>query len=306
MLSKLPEKTTAADLDRYMPVPAVSVSTALFPSWTSMRACMYRLPPGEVTLPAVENLRMSVQLSACSSNVARTLGGVLSKAQPGLGSVNFIPANHPIHWHWDGYIEFLQMQLSGDFLSSIKDEYGIDAQRILSLDLLNVRDPIIAQIAHKLTEIMQSEQQGMGTRYLDSMATSLALHLQQRYVDDNWIGKDGGQSQSTDFSLVVEYIHDNLDKDLRVDQVAKIANLSNFYFIKLFKSTFGKPPHQYILGCRVELAKRLLIETSLPISEISQRCGFATQSHFTNVFHRYAGSAPRAFRQANGSISRKS
>lgn len=305
MLSELPAKTTAAGLDRYMPMPPVSVSTELFPSWTSMRACMYRLPPGEVALPAVDNLRMGVQLSTRISRVARTLGGVLSRAQPSRDSINFIPAHHPIHWHWDGFIEFLQVQVSGEFLFSIEGEHGIDAQRILSLDMLNVRDPVIAQLAHELVGVMQSEQQDVNIPYLDSMATFLALHLQQHYVRNNRYVDDNSQAQVSDFSQVVEYIHDNLHKSLRIGQIAKIANLSNFYFIKMFKSAFGKPPHQYILGCRIELAKRLLVETLLPIGEVSQRCGFSTQSHFTNAFRRHAGAAPREFRQTNASIPRK-
>lgn len=288
-----------------MPTPPVSVSTELFPAWTSMRACMYRLPPGEVTLPAVDNLRMGVQLSTRISRVARTLGGVLSRTQRSRDSINFTPAHHPIHWHWDGFIELLQVQLSGEFLFSLEDEYGIDAQRILSLDMLNMRDPVIAQLAHELVRIMRSEQQDVNIPYLDSMATFLALHLQRHYVRDNRCVDDNGQGQVLDFSQVVEYIHDNLHKSLRVGQIAKVANLSNFYFIKMFKSAFGKSPHQYILGCRIELAKRLLVETLLPINEVSQRCGFSTQSHFTNAFRRHAGAAPRAFRQVNGSIPRK-
>ncbi|MGH9638173.1 MAG: helix-turn-helix domain-containing protein, partial [Candidatus Angelobacter sp.] len=95
------------------------------------------------------------------------------------------------------------------------------------------------------------------------------------------------------------FIQSNLDKSLRLERIAKVANLSNFYFLKVFKSVFGKSPHQYILSCRIELAKCLLGKTILPISEISQRCGFSNQSHFTNAFRQCTGTAPRNFRHLN-------
>ena len=105
-----------------------------------------------------------------------------------------------------------------------------------------------------------------------------------------------------DLSRVVEYIHQNLGRDLRIEQIARMVNLSNFYFIRQFKAALGKTPHQYILDCRIQLAKDLLCNSFLPINDISQRCGFSTQSHFTSSFRQSTGTSPRAYRHQQAKI----
>jgi AraC-like DNA-binding protein len=47
---------------------------------------------------------------------------------------------------------------------------------------------------------------------------------------------------------------------------------------------------------RLEHAKRLLLESNLPLVEVAASAGFQTQAHFTEVFHRHTGVTPRAFR----------
>jgi AraC family transcriptional regulator len=284
-------------LDRHMPMPPVCSSSESFPDWSAMRVCIYRLPPNRIALPAVENLRVVVQLSARSMRMERLLAGVTVNAEPSLDAISFNPADEPVEWQWDSFLEIVQMQLCRGFLHKLEEAYGIDAEQVLKLDKFNVHDSMIAQVGHELADILQAGTARVDLSYLDALATFLSLHLVERYCKNPRTQPSNGKFKTADFSRIVEYIHDNLDKDLRLEQVAKLANLSNFYFIKLFKSQFGKSPHQYILECRIELAKRLLSETFLPINEISQRCGFCNQSHFTSAFRNNSGAAPRAYRQ---------
>lgn len=287
----------AASLDRHMPMPPVRTSTELFPGWTNMRACLYRLSPGEVTLPASDSLRVVVQLSAKCTLVERTLDGVSASARPCLDAININPAYQLVHWHWDSFLEIIQIHLPEDFIRKIAPLHGVDAERLLQLEKMGLYDALIAQIGHELAAIIEGRHEGADVEYLDSLATTLTLHLARRYCSDGAEPQTARSHHSADFSRIVEFIHDNLGNDLRLEQVARIANLSNFYFIRLFKERFGKTPHQYILECRIALAQDLLRDSLLTISDISQRCGFSTQSHFTNAFRQNTGLAPRAYRQ---------
>ena len=67
-------------------------------------------------------------------------------------------------------------------------------------------------------------------------------------------------------------------------------------FAKLFKQSMGASPHQCILQRRLERAKELLRNPALSLSDISLDAGFADQSHFTNIFRRFAGATPSKFR----------
>ena len=67
-----------------------------------------------------------------------------------------------------------------------------------------------------------------------------------------------------------------LDQDApTVSELAAACRLSNGYFIKAFKQTFGATPRRWQLLLRVEQAKNLLVSNDLTIAEIALTCGFA-------------------------------
>jgi len=288
-----------AGFDRHMPMPPVATSDEVFPGWDKIRVCLYRLPPARIALPAGQTLRIVVQLSARSMRLERVMGGVTNVAQPGLDAINLNPANQPIDWQWDNFMEFVHLQVAPAFLAQMEEEYGVDAQQVMALERFNMHDAMLAQIGHELAEMLEKRHPVVEMAYLDSLATFLVLHLWNRHCRPAAAHQEPGKQHGPDFHRIVDFIRGNLEKDLRIEQIARMANLSSFYFIRLFKAAFGKTPHQYILDCRIGLAKDLLRGSFLPISEISQRCGFSTQSHFTSAFRQATGESPRAYRQAH-------
>ena len=58
----------------------------------------------------------------------------------------------------------------------------------------------------------------------------------------------------------------------------------------------GKSPYAYVVECRIEEAKRQLLETGASLAEIALATGFGSQSHFTTRFRRSTGVTPRVFR----------
>ena len=288
-----------AGLDRHMPMPPVATSDEVFPGWDKIRICLYRLPPSRIALPPGQTLRIVVQLSARSMRLERVMHGVTNVAQPGLDAININPANQSVDWQWDNFMEFVHLQIAPAFLEQMQMEYGVDAKQVMALERFNMHDAMLAQIGHELAEMLEKRHAQVELAYLDSLATFLVLHLWNRHCRSDSVQHEPGRQHGPDFHRIVDFIRGNLEKDLRIEQIARMANLSNFYFIRLFKAAFGKTPHQYILDCRIGLAKDLLCSSFLPISEISQRCGFSTQSHFTSAFRQTTGESPRAYRQAH-------
>jgi len=96
---------------------------------------------------------------------------------------------------------------------------------------------------------------------------------------------------------VTAYIDAHLAGSIRNRDLAAAAKLSCGYFCQSFKDSFGCPPHSYILRRRVARARELLETTVTPLSQIALDCGFADQSHFSRIFRRVTGEAPRQWRQ---------
>jgi AraC family transcriptional regulator len=288
---------TPAGLERHMPMPPVCTSDGLYPGWDKLRICLYRLPPSRITLPPGQTLRIVVQLSSRSMNLERDMNGVTRVAKPSLDAININPAFQAINWQWDNFMEFVQIQITPAFLAQMEADHGVLADRIIRLERFSVHDAMIAQIGHEMADIFEGRRPKVDVPYLDALAVFLVLHLWNRYCGVEPVPE--AAKHGPDFHRIVDFIHSNLDKDLRLEQIARMANLSNFYFIRLFKAAFDKTPHQYILDCRINQAKELLLGSFLPISEVSQRCGFSTQSHFTSAFRQSTGNSPRAFRQSH-------
>lgn len=98
-------------------------------------------------------------------------------------------------------------------------------------------------------------------------------------------------------SAVTSYINSHFAKELSVDDLAALANLSRFYFIRLFKKRTGCTPHEYLINTRLNHAKYLLKNTNLTIKEICFASGFADESRFCTCFRDCEGVRPSEYRE---------
>ena len=95
-----------------------------------------------------------------------------------------------------------------------------------------------------------------------------------------------------------DYIEAHLDQPLSLGELAALCNLSEYHFARMFRESFGLPPHQYLLARRLAMARQLLRFGELPLVEVALRCGFASASHFSNRFRQALGATPGAYRAA--------
>lgn len=96
----------------------------------------------------------------------------------------------------------------------------------------------------------------------------------------------------------VEYINAHVTEDIDLDSICRDIHISKYHFCRQFKTVTGFTVMEYLLKTRVVTARRLLTETALPISEISNRCGFSSLSYFCRVFKAQTQSTPLQFRKA--------
>ncbi|WP_258910891.1 helix-turn-helix domain-containing protein [Pseudomonas putida] len=97
---------------------------------------------------------------------------------------------------------------------------------------------------------------------------------------------------------LVDYIEAHLDQPITLGELAMRCNLSEYHFARMFRSSFGLPPHQYLLARRLHRACQLLQLGVMPLGEIALLCGFASASHFGNRFRQALGATPGEYRSA--------
>ncbi len=87
-----------------------------------------------------------------------------------------------------------------------------------------------------------------------------------------------------ELKVPVQYIRRHYANDITIEQLASVAHLSISALERRFKKYLAKTPKQFIRQIRLENARRLLIETQLPIAQIAYQSGFADHSYFSRHF----------------------
>ena len=99
-------------------------------------------------------------------------------------------------------------------------------------------------------------------------------------------------------SPVIDYIAEHFEEKIYVESLAEIINVTSDYFIKMFKDSIGKTPIDYINGLRVNKAMQYLVETDMPMSDISDKIGFCNANYFHKIFKQYTDVSPLAYRKS--------
>lgn len=210
------------------------------------------------------------------------------------GTVRVLPANARTWAYWQTEHQFIMLAFEPDLLvRQIADTRDVNFVELLPL--VNPSDPLIYSIGSALKAELESG--GLGGRlYVDAMTIALMAHLLRHYSVQNYLAPTvvNGLPKRL-LKQVVNYIHDHLDQDLTLETLAAIAHMSSSYFSRLFKQSTGLSPHQYVIQCRVDRGKQLLLQRKLSIAEIAYSLGFTHQSHFSHHFKRLVGHTPKAF-----------
>jgi len=101
----------------------------------------------------------------------------------------------------------------------------------------------------------------------------------------------------------IEFIEDNLDKKIELEDLADKAFLSKFHFHRKFHSATGEPVAEYIRKKRLYKASEDLIYTDEKIIDIALKYHFGSQEAFTKAFKKLYGLPPREFRKNRNHIT---
>jgi AraC-like DNA-binding protein len=171
-----------------------------------------------------------------------------------------------------------------------------EAERVMMVPSLPAHDPLLHHIALVLQVAIAGEG-GAGQLYAAALVDALAVHFLGRYVAARPAPcAESGGLLSYKLRRTIAYIQAHLQEELPVATLAAVAQTSPAHFARLFKVATGLTPHQYVITCRMEDAKRMLAETDVPLIEIGLQVGCADQSHFTALFRTHVAQTPKAFR----------
>lgn len=128
----------------------------------------------------------------------------------------------------------------------------------------------------------------------EEMFLKVVIEFIKKYAD-SFIPIEKLYKSKDVISKSIEFINDNLSENITVSKLSQEANLSLYYFIRVFKEEIGLTPKEYIIQQRVRKVKELILKKQ-PLSQIVYECGFYDQSHMIKYFKAYTGINPSFYK----------
>ncbi|WP_269502243.1 helix-turn-helix transcriptional regulator [Burkholderia sp. IMCC1007] len=91
---------------------------------------------------------------------------------------------------------------------------------------------------------------------------------------------------------IVDFVEAHLHEEIDLAALSAAAGLSARHFSRAFREEVGETPHRWLMARRTERAMELLRADRLPLAQIADACGFASQSHLSRVFKQITGETP--------------
>jgi len=209
------------------------------------------------------------------------------------------PKGTPTRFLADGAITFGHVFLPDALLDRAADMENLPA---LSGRLRDDLSFVPARTLHaRLAEYLQRAFDDV------SPATSLEMEGRALLLVDSLLSLHGHSAErdvrpaaglpTRQLSRVCDFLTEHFSEDIGLEDLAKLTGLTSKHVARAFRQSTGMPPHQYLIGQRIEAAKRRLVNTRESLADIAVECGFADQSHFTAAFRKAVGYPPGTWRR---------
>ena len=205
------------------------------------------------------------------------------------GDLCVLPAGVQGQWNMEARADSLVMRLSPMLVKETAQTLRLKPAQATITPAMKVRDPHLEYIGW----LLRAEQEAgypYGRIFVDSVAAAIAARLLRRYGRAT-AAPHFSKNQLPKWRLrtVCDYIKGNLDRDLSLAELANIAGFSVPHFKPLFRHAMGLPVHRYVVECRVERARQLLLQGDRSMGDIAIEAGFTHQSHMARCLRRVLG-----------------
>jgi AraC family transcriptional regulator len=273
-------------------------------NWSGVAAEIRMHPACELPSITLEQMEIGIALRCHPQSVVSRKGnGLQQTAKVEPGTIWLCPAGvHEEDIRVSAWHEVLHLYLPVsrfDQLSEVRGGAPVRAQSVRYLG--GVHDELIRQIGQTLVDEIR-EPSAAGHVLVDSLAISLVARLAHKYSSDWSSGVHPTRSRAPLDELrvrrVLDFMTENVDQDISIDDLASVTSLSPFHFIRMFHRVVGSTPSRYLSALRLERAKTLLVLGKAPLADVALSCCFSSQSNFTRAFHRATGMTPNEYRRS--------
>lgn len=167
--------------------------------------------------------------------------------------------------------------------------------------------PDLVRTLRRILDIMrqgeaffEEEAEGLLFAFLMNIARQNGKH-----ADKGAENPEAGKKQNNIISKAIDYVSDHFAEQIRVEDIANYAHISETHFRRVFSSNMNMSPLDYVNLVRIQMACEYLNKTDEPISVIAGKCGFTTSSTFNRNFRQIMGVTPVQWRKRPGNYEQQ-
>lgn len=235
-----------------------------------------------------------------SARLVQTRAGTVHSGTISAGTTYIMPAGCDSVWEGDSG-QSVRMRVPPSLVAVAGEELGRKHVPVEIRNIFLARDAMIERLALSFVNELSASPHPAQALIVDSISTALVAHILRSYNVFEPVQPAQDRSLSKlEIARLTEFIEENLDRPICLEDLAALVNVSRFHFSRLFKRTMGVTAIGFVEQCRIRRAKALIAETRLPLADIALITGFADQSHFTRRFQRHMGCTPAAYAREQG------
>ncbi len=194
------------------------------------------------------------------------------KFQEGRGTLSRNPLRNMIY----------HLVVSAAVISRMCIDGGMDLDTAYTLSDIYIRKADEAKKTEDVLDLLADMQIDFATRMRDlKKQNAISIHIRKS----------------------IEFIHDNLHRQITVNELAEREGLSTGYFSRLFQKEIGTSVNQFIKDTKIRTAENMLRYSTFSIVDISESLGFSSQSAFSAAFKKVTGMTPKSYRDKNYAVN---
>lgn len=210
-----------------------------------------------------------------------------------------MPQDSESTWDIRGDLSFVHLYCTDAHLRKVGEQVWDRSPASITLDEQIFADDPRITLMYRQFLLGCDWQQAANQLTLSSASTLLLTHLLQHYSNVQWrLPAVTGGLAPVVLRNTLEFIDAHLSDPLTLAELAAQAALSEYHFARMFRQSVGLAPHQYVMQRRIDHARQLVRNSTLPLTEVALRCGFSSASHFSNRFKAATGATPSQLRAA--------
>jgi AraC family transcriptional regulator len=261
------------------------------------RLRVFRYAPSDIAVPPSENFLIVVYREGATV-MNRRVTGAWKQEHVGRGVATLLTRAEPSNWRWNNDIEVSHFYISPALMAKTASEaFDRDAEAVELHDLVRADDPALSWISDQMVEEVAAGGPG-GRLCYDALALQASVHILRKYAAVQFkLPCSQGRFRPQHARLIEDYIEANLSRNITLDELANICNLTPVQFARKFCAHYRMRPHAFVLSRKVERAREHLRKDRLALKEIALLSGFSDQSHLTRIFRRQMNLTPAEYRR---------